>query len=82
MNVNTKVFSGSKQVIQSLDGGFSHDVNFNISAITKGRDIRGKQLINIRLDSGNAVDEENENNNGFGVSMVNQSIFPQTPCPQ
>ena len=79
---STKTIFGETKKVDSLNGGFHTFVEFNISKVAKGKDIRGTHLIQILLDSGNYIAEENEKNNEASVNSVNESLFPELPCKQ
>ena len=79
---DTKVISSETKTLSGLAAGFSKEASFDLKKAANGKDIRGKNLIVIRVDPNNKIDELNENNNEFGVSMTNQSIFPESPCQQ
>jgi hypothetical protein len=80
-NDTKAIFSQTKR-LQSLAGEFHADVAFDITAVAKGKDIRGKHLIVVEVDSGNYIEEGNEKNNKFGISSPNQANWPEPPCGQ
>lgn len=82
MNMSAVDAFTATKTIDSLAGGMAKEISVDFSAFAKGKDIRGKNLIVIKLDPGDKIKESNENNNSFGISSANQNIFPEAPCEQ